>query len=188
MSYGKMSAEAAAKLAAKHRKQILRSFESLRATDDPSIHRAAGELGLKILGTDLRTALNRTGSERDEILEGMARAAFVTHWADEREEEGESFSGQDIMDVAPRKNSEESVEWANNLAPRIEKANGKSLDELYALASAANEEGGGGRTTQDAETFGHYLAMQAMGHGVAWDDDIAGGHDLIKIPYSEFYG
>lgn len=49
MVYGKMTPEAAAKLAAEHRDVILRGFESLRATDDRSIEKAAGELGIEIL-------------------------------------------------------------------------------------------------------------------------------------------
>ena len=39
---------------------------------------------------------------------------------------------------------------------------------------------------RDEETFGFYLGMQAVGHGIAWDD--FGKTDLvIKIPSMEFY-
>lgn len=36
-----------------------------------------------------------------------------------------------------------------------------------------------------AREFGHYLAMQALGHGVSWFDDHA-RFDLT-VPHSEFY-
>lgn len=156
-------------------------------------HRRRGGIHVRAHGRTLNgaggTRMSREQKRiREDILMGMGRAAHVTHWANEEEEKGRTYPGQDLMDVAPRRTTMASSKWAVKVGHEIERLNGKSLPELYEIAERANAEGGGGQTTQDPKTFGHYLGMQAMGHGVAWDDDIAGGHDLIKVPYSEFYG
>jgi hypothetical protein len=119
-------------------------------------------------------------SHRPEILHGMARAAFVNDWAQRQEAKPgfRGWQGAELMDIAP-KTSARANKWAKALASAFEQKNGgRSLDDLY--AEALNIGGSG-----SPETFGHYLAMQAMGHGVSWFDNNP-KFDL-HIPRSEFY-
>src|ERR1035438_4765464 len=44
----------------------------------------------------------RLSDTENTIINAMARAFFVTAWADRQEERGRSFSGQELMDVAPK--------------------------------------------------------------------------------------
>jgi len=128
------------------------------------------------------------GSSRkydDEIREAMARAFFVDWYASEqerRQEEGLKANiargGEDWMDVAPG-TSRAAKKHAREYAVKLSAANkGATLTDLYAAALNA-----GG--TGDARTFGHYMAMQAMGHGVSWFDD--NPEFPIEVPHGEFY-
>lgn len=135
-------------------------------------------------------------STRDEIIEGAARAFWVDAYARHVEEEGEAcmpyedgfmascpaFSTharpgpqQDWMDFAPP-TGPEAFEKARELVKRIEAENmqvGRSLGQWA--------EG----LIPDFNLFGHYLAMEAMGHGVSWADD----HEPhgLRVPHMEFY-
>jgi hypothetical protein len=62
-----------------------------------------------------------------------------------------------------------------------------TLEALFDKAEAIIETSGGGDRELSPEMFGHYLAMQAMGHGVGLSD--AFGREVreaIKVPYLEF--
>lgn len=121
-----------------------------------------------------------SGDYDREICEAMARAMFVTDWADRMEEKGKRFPPRtELMDAAP-KTSRDALQAARALSAEIIKLNNvKSLTDL--LARALNAGGHG-----SASTFGHYLAMQAMGHGVSWYDD--GNPEFgLKLPYFEYY-
>jgi hypothetical protein len=123
-----------------------------------------------------------TESFQDDIIEAMARALFVSAWADAEEQEGRSFGGGvDLMDVAP-KTSAEAKQHAKKLAKQFEQKNGMSLDELLAKAAEADKDAD--IDSDYASDFGHYLAMQAMGHGVSWFDD----HEkfTLNVPKTEF--
>lgn len=119
---------------------------------------------------------------RDEIIEAMARAMWVSEWASEMEERGTSFSGMDLMDVAPPTPSE-AVQLAVELASDIESDNGMSLSELYSKAVNAP---GRHYSEPDPSSFGHDLAMQAMGHGVSWSDNHP-RFGMKKLPLIEPY-
>ena len=131
-----------------------------------------------------RTGRTPTGASATAIRAGIARAAFVDRWANDQEEKGRSFSGQDLMDVAPKKTSAAANRWAKTVAQRLIADNGvKDLTALY--LHAVHKYG----YPHDGARFGHDLGMQALGHGVGWDDDVRGApHDAIKVPRSEFYG
>ena len=120
-----------------------------------------------------------TGPKPDsEVLLGMAKGPWASHWANEQEEDGVSFSGVDIYDEAPNP-PRWVMTWARSLAAVIEKLNGSTLDELYAAACRAG-------FAKNPETFGYYLGMQAVGHGVHWTDD--GADNIgIKVPSIELY-
>lgn len=123
---------------------------------------------------------------RADIVKGMARAMFVSWWADEEERKREEDStyelpygaGDDIMDFAPRTSSK-AMRKAGELATTFERLNKMSLAELF---DKAQEEG----FKDDPDLFGHRLGMAAIGHGVQWDDDISTDFE-IKHPHVEYY-
>lgn len=125
-----------------------------------------------------------SGDYERQIIDAMARAMFVTTWADRMEERGlgHKLSGQKLMDIAP-KTSRDALAAAKKLAAMFAKANeGASMNDLYARALNV---AGKRRGDTSPHSFGHYMAMEAMGHGVSWTDD----HPEFKvnIPRFEYY-
>lgn len=123
------------------------------------------------------------GEHDDDILEGMARGVFADQWAMRQEERGRSFSGMDIYDEAPR-TPLKAAKWAKQLREKILNMNeAPSLTYLYEIAQSKGYK-------NDPERFGFHLGMQAVGHGVGWQDDAdyrrAKDSD-IKLPHDEFY-
>lgn len=125
-----------------------------------------------------------SGDYERQIIDAMARAMFVTTWADRMEERGlgHKLSGQKLMDIAP-KTSRDALAAAKKLAAMFAEANeGASMSDLYARALnvAGKHEG-----DTSPHSFGHYMAMEAMGHGVSWTDN----HPEFKvnIPFFEYY-
>lgn len=113
-----------------------------------------------------------------QVLTGIAKAIFATAWADQQEEQGNSLSGQEIMDVMPEVPVEAKFK-AKEILQDIEQANHKSINELFQDACKAD----GGEC--NPEEFGHYLAMQTLGHGVSWFDDHA--NFPLTVPHDEFH-
>ena len=133
---------------------------------------------------------------RDEIIESMARALFVTAWSYSESEAGRSHGGEELMDVAPR-TSKRAEQAAKKLAAAMEKTNGIPLEALYILA-ALQPGKRYGKDEPSPHLFGHYMAMQALGTGVSWWDDFPRitevpegvehfGRDGIAIPNIEFF-
>lgn len=142
---------------------------------------------------------------RETIITAMARALFVQWWANgcscgsedhescrtgenpdsdpnvEHRENG-ARPGEDLMDVAPE-TTDDARKTAEVLTASIEKLNGADIESLY--TKAANAEGDH-LTDPTPEDFGHYIAMQAVGHGVGWNDDHPNAG--IKIPDISFDG
>lgn len=128
------------------------------------------------------------GGERGRILQGMADAMFQQAWADDTEEKHKKsgkkglspLSGNEISKIAPA-TPESAKKAAEKLAKQFEKANGKKIEDLYADAMKAD----GNESGDKCEEFGHYLAMQALGHGVSWFDD----HKRfpLKMVHTEFH-
>ena len=116
-----------------------------------------------------------------EILLGMARGVWSLMWADEQEERGRSLSGMDIYEEAPDA-PDWAERWAGRLATCILRINKRSPEELYEEAVRAGFH-------KNRETFGYYLGMQAVGHGVHWTDDVPYSKDRpeILVPSYEFY-
>lgn len=120
------------------------------------------------------------------IVKQMSRSLFVAAYADAIEQgelEGDGAGpGQDWMDVAPE-TPERFLFEAWRLTGKIEQINRMSLICLFAQACKADGESYEdiiARWHDDALTeadwkylndFGHYLAMQSLGHGVSWFDD-----------------
>lgn len=117
----------------------------------------------------------------DTILAGMARALWVTSWASYCEEleprrrqklRDEGLipgPGGDWDDAAPETPPTASL-GAKRLARAFEERNGAPIQQLFERAMDADQ---GVGTSKEAELFGHYLAMQAMGEGVSWFGDHA---------------
>jgi len=129
----------------------------------------------------LKHARGQPGAEHDPsireiIVESMARAFFVSAWArheeeqrdfDERGYDGDgNVEGVDLMEIAPR-TSPKAMKAAKEFAKRVERANGTSLPALYQTAVAQD----GHRTPPNPADFGHFLAREAMDHGVGWFDN-----------------
>ena len=123
-----------------------------------------------------------------DILEGMARALWVTSYADWVEQQDVTAQrelgargGQDWNDVAPE-TPESASDAARDLYLAISRANDKSPVDLLGEALRAD---GKKFSSSLADSFGHYLAMQALGHGVSWFDDHA--QFRLKVPGFEAY-
>lgn len=124
------------------------------------------------------TPIFSDSSLRDAFLTGAARAFFVSAYVDFVEDsnrKGYPRPGprEDWMDFAPPTPLNAYV-LAGELWCSIEALNHKSMHVIFQLASKADG------VELDANDFGHYMAMEAMGHGVSWFDD-HGRFDL-KVP------
>lgn len=110
----------------------------------------------------------------DSIKDGMARAIWVTSFADwvggmpkAQQRELGAGSGGDWNDAAgetPRS----ADEAGQALLELYERANDQSIADLFRAAAQAD---GRKPSARLADLFGHALAMQALGTGVAWTDD-----------------
>ena len=126
------------------------------------------------------------------IINGMARAFFVSAWAEKQERKGRSFSGQELMDVAPstpRYARDFALMYAGGLGSLLVHLNNAARADIMELANiskwpkygdmteaeraALDEMVDGLKVEGYASEFGHYLAMMAMGTGVSWFDDHA---------------
>lgn len=114
-----------------------------------------------------------------------------------------SAIGHDWMDLAPQ-TPEAATTLAVKLCSEVEKLSEMTLEDGFTVALVAdlarNEEAREVMSVrpvkfdQDAtcpavdladklaNTFGHYLVMEALGHGVAWEDDHA--EMPLKMPFS----
>jgi len=125
-------------------------------------------------------------SAEEAILEGMARALWVTSYADWVEQQGPTAQkklgargGQDWSDVAPETPAD-ALEAARDLYLAISRANNESPVDLLGTAARAD---GVKATRAYADSFGHCLAMQALGHGVSWFDD----HKQFPLKFPKYF-
>ena len=127
------------------------------------------------------------------IVDAMARALFVSTYADWAEEMNNrkghheeipiACCGADWMDVAPV-TTREAQDLAWLLCGKIEQANKLNIYCLAAKAWYADyPDSGDQRCSGYDEKFGHYLAMMAMGTGVGWWDDHV--KFPLEVPYIE---
>jgi hypothetical protein len=128
------------------------------------------------------------------IIDAMARTLWVTHWGDEHERKCEEDSehelpwggGDDLMDVAPETPWQAYVD-AGRLVGMVEARNRLQIDAAWASALKRDgvnwEELDEAATRKSKEDFGHYLTMEALGHGVSWMDD----HEEhgLEVPHFE---
>lgn len=103
------------------------------------------------------------------IVEAMARAFFACAYSDQAEETGNPIQGK-IMDQLPADIDPAAISAANTLKMNLEHVHRVGLEDMTADLTDSD--------------FGHYAAMQAMGHGVGlWEFD---GFDSFEVPYVEF--
>jgi len=137
------------------------------------------------------TTINET------IRTAMAKAFFASVWADLQDEKDQddsskvNLSGKEIFDVMPKTIAPAALQAAETLVMDLENENrdiARDIESLYQHAQCAqvifNETGDRDLTP---ENFGHYLAMQAMRHGVGLNDAFGDAvYKAIKVPYVEF--
>lgn len=116
-----------------------------------------------------------------ELVTHMIRAFFVSAYADWREEFTVVFPRTEWMDEAPDEPDPAAVEAAYRLVQALEAKFGMELRVLYE-ANKQNDGKGDRGDPVSPEYWGHYCAMQAMGHGVGLSDC---GIEL-DVPHYEF--
>lgn len=131
----------------------------------------------------------------DKIKHGMELAFFASAFADLREEQEEPLRGE-IMDQLPHITDPAAVHAAETLIMGIldgitfEASEGVQSDAQRMLVLYMHLCNQYDRKDADRELtpelFGHYCAMQAMGHGVGLESFGSAVRDAIKIPYVEF--
>lgn len=123
---------------------------------------------------------------KTEILNHVARALFASAWADYQEQspDGMNLSGCEIMDCMPQDIPVEAVGAANLLVAKVEKLNGETIVQTLERAQRLPDRHADREC--DAEHFGHYLAMQAMGSGVGLENVCDRAALGLKLPYFEF--
>lgn len=118
-----------------------------------------------------------------EFERHAARAFFASAWANAKEEAGESMAGVEIMDILPQRVGPAATHAARILRMDMERENHASIADMMQIV---RQHGAGDRHTT-LKFFGHYAAMQAMGHGVGLRDAFgAKVSQRIKVPYMEF--
>lgn len=113
-----------------------------------------------------------------------ARALFGSAWADACEEAGEAhiLSGAEILDIMPVEIDTAAFHAARTLRMDFERANRCTVADALARIEAEAD----GDREPTAEIFGHYCAMQAMGHGVGLSDAFGSVSSGFAVPYVEF--
>lgn len=120
-----------------------------------------------------------------EFEKHAALAFFASAWADaaEESENGPNLSGCEIMDEIPAEIDPAAIHAARTLRMDMERVNGASIDDLMARIEPMAD----GDRPATLEYFGHYSAMQAMGHGVGLYDAFGSEvYETIRVPYVEF--
>lgn len=126
-------------------------------------------------------------SIRQEFTRHASLAFFASAWADQCEESENAgiLSGQEIMDIMPTDTDPAAICAGESLLADMERINRCSIDVLMDIV----EDLGDGDRDNTIENFGHYCAMQAMGHGVGLRDAFGVKvHDRIKVQHVEFSG
>lgn len=139
---------------------------------------------------------------KSAFIEGAAKAFFADafaslyeEWCSSGEEIPDIFDGHvpgpgsDWMDYIPEVPTACYVE-AGMLWEKIANLNNSNM---YHIVTRALEAADIPTDPEEIELFGHYMAMQAMGHGVSWFDDhpeFQVGYDADKkdfsVPYHEY--
>lgn len=133
-----------------------------------------------------------------EVEAGMARALWVTSYADyvdelraagasKAEVEKMGFAvagaGEDWANVAPPTPPDATAAAHKLLDAYVQRNNVREVTDILAAAARAD---GAELAEEYAESFGHYLAMMSLGHGVSWFDDHA-RFELAQVHAEAFF-
>lgn len=127
-------------------------------------------------------------TEKDEIAAfelHAAKAFFASAWADAADESEDSpiGAGTEIFDVMPDEIDPAATHAAHTLRMDMERVNGRTIGAMLGQI----ERDGDGDRPNTVESFGHYAAMQALGHGVGLSDAFGSEmREAITVPYCEF--
>jgi hypothetical protein len=185
--------QAGAELALAHGAEDYTQPKQRAGAREAGMYKGVPDEGLARIARIFKAQSADTGNE---ILDAMARAIFVSSWANEWENlfqdydrkflqeagaaadiEVPNFQGAELMDLAPP-TEPEAYQVAQKMYDAIEQANGIDLATFLPPGQSEDD-------YFDRSDFGHYLAMQVMGTGVRWSDSHP-DHGL-KMPYMEGY-
>lgn len=124
-------------------------------------------------------------TDKEQFIQHAAKAFFASAWAEQCEDSDneEILSGQEIMQIMPHDIDPAAIEAAQSLLGKMELQNNRTIEDMIAYI----EDNDDGDREPIIEFFGHYSAMQAMGHGVGLYDVFGSGvYETIKVPYVEF--
>lgn len=120
---------------------------------------------------------------RSDAVKGASDAMHLTAWANWAEEEGgPGLQPGPIEDQAPP-TTRKAQRSGKAFIRRLEQGNRATINQMY---WAALQMPGRHLRKPTPELFGHYLAMESMGHGVAWSDDHPDPE--FDTPAWEYYG
>lgn len=135
---------------------------------------------------------------QEQIKRGMALAFFASAYADQADECDQPMRGE-IMDQLPADIDRAALHAADTLANGLcdkNRGNNRCLDNgaptlaaIYGYAGYLQGDrslGYCGYRELSPELFGHYCALQAMGHGVGLESFGSAVADNIAVPYVEF--
>lgn len=126
-------------------------------------------------------------STKQNFIHHASLAFFASAWDDQCEESENAgiLSGQEIMHIMPTDTDPAAICAGESLLADMERLNRCSIEVLLIIV----EKLGNGDRENTIENFGHYCAMQAMGHGVGLRDAFGVEvHGRIKVPHVEFSG
>jgi hypothetical protein len=126
--------------------------------------------------------LNHTKSLDSEIEAIMSRTLYVNAFADLSDELSVPLGGgADYMDAAGATPKSFSCEAAF-LSGTLEHLNNETMGQMYirALSESGLED-----SEELRSNFGHYIVMEALGHGVSWNDDHNHFDRKMPISYSQ---
>lgn len=117
-----------------------------------------------------------------EFQQHAARAFFASAWAEAEEDAGQAQPGE-IMSRIPAVIDTAAWSAARTLLMDMELRNKKTMTEMIQIVQSQ----GNGDRPNTVEFFGHYAAMQAMGHGVGLADAFGEAvREQVQVPYVEF--
>lgn len=120
---------------------------------------------------------------REEIRKYAALAFFASAYADQAEEAENPMQGE-IMNQLPDEIDSAALHAADALIMGFESYHLTDIVSIFETLCEQTE--GEGDREHTPEMFGHYAAMQAMGHGVGLRDAFGRKSDSLKVPYVEF--
>ena len=124
-------------------------------------------------------------TDKEQFMHYASLAFFASAWAEQCEasDNEEMLSGQEIMQIMPQDIDPAAIEAAQSLLNKMELQNNLTIEEMLAYI----EDNDDGDREPTIEFFGHYSAMQAMGHGVGLRDAFGKCvSEVIRVPYIDF--